>query len=153
MKTCFKCRQRLHPSNFYKHPMMGDGRLGKCKECTKRDVTANREKNVEKIRAYDRARGKLPHRVALVSSGSRRRDTENPVPRRARGKLARAVGRGVVKKQPCAVCGNKKSLGHHDDYSRPLDVIWLCQVHHVARHKMLSACGRDPRRMSRALLR
>lgn len=38
MKKCFKCGQEKDLKNFYKHPGMSDGRLNKCKECTKIDV-------------------------------------------------------------------------------------------------------------------
>jgi len=35
---------------------------------------------------------------------------------------------------PCEICGCEKSEAHHDDYSRPLDVRWLCRVHHLMHH-------------------
>jgi len=38
MKKCFKCHAELPLSEFYKHPMMADGRLGKCKLCTRKDT-------------------------------------------------------------------------------------------------------------------
>lgn len=55
-KQCFKCKSILPLEEFYKHPAMKDGRLNKCKACTKLDVFLHRQANLEKIRAYDRAR-------------------------------------------------------------------------------------------------
>jgi hypothetical protein len=41
MKTCFKCQTEKPLEEFYAHPGMADGRLGKCKDCTKKDVSGN----------------------------------------------------------------------------------------------------------------
>jgi hypothetical protein len=45
------------------------------------------------------------------------------------------IKRGVIKKQPCSVCSNPIVEAHHEDYSKPLDIIWLCKVCHIKKHK------------------
>lgn len=60
----------------------------------------------------------------------------NPEKRRAHEILNRAVRRGEVSRQPCEVCGATATVdGHHEDYSRPLEVTWLCRTHHKRRHR------------------
>ena len=44
-KVCFKCEQEKPLTEFYRHKTMFDGYVGKCKECTKKDVKDNRDKN------------------------------------------------------------------------------------------------------------
>lgn len=46
-----------------------------------------------------------------------------------------AIRSGQLVKQPCQVCGDPKSQAHHDDYSKPLEVQWLCSKHHGERHR------------------
>lgn len=41
--------------------------------------------------------------------------------------------RGTLKKQPCK-CGNPNSQMHHEDYSKPLEVIWVCRPCHLELH-------------------
>ena len=50
--------------------------------------------------------------------------------------VRRALISGKLIKQPCQHCQNPKSEAHHVDYSKPLDVQWLCKKHHVAWHKL-----------------
>lgn len=40
-----------------------------------------------------------------------------------------------MKRLPCEVCGNVKSEAHHDDYSKPYDVRFLCREHHILYHQ------------------
>jgi ribosomal protein S27AE len=137
MKNCFKCNTVKPLSEFYKHSQMADGHLNKCKECNRNDVTANRDKNIEKIRAYDRARGKEPERVKAATEITRAWRAEDSRRNVAHTSVARAIRNGDLVRQPCIRCGEAKSLAHHEDYDQPLAVMWLCQPCHKQRHKEL----------------
>ncbi len=51
----------------------------------------------------------------------------------ARAYLHVYLKRGKVLRQPCEVC-KSKAEAHHEDYSKPLDVRWLCRTHHLSEH-------------------
>ena len=136
-KRCFKCLCEKPLDAFYKHSAMGDGRLGKCKECAKKDANEHRQLNLEKIRQYDKMRASMPHRMALHTVVVKKYRSEYPERAKANSAVNRAVLSGKLKRQPCWVCGNK-ALAHHPDYSRPLDVVWLCQPHHKQTHALIN---------------
>ena len=52
--------------------------------------------------------------------------------------VGRAVKKGILIRKPCHVCGNTPSIAHHEDYQKPLAVIWVCRFHHSEAHKKLS---------------
>lgn len=54
MKKCFKCGIEKSLDNFYKHKKMSDGRLNKCKECTKKDSKDNDKNNSKSKESYDK---------------------------------------------------------------------------------------------------
>lgn len=53
---------------------------------------------------------------------------------RAREILSLAIKKRKIIKKPCEICGEQISQAHHEDYSKPLDVIWLCRKHHREIH-------------------
>lgn len=57
-----------------------------------------------------------------------------PEKTRARAALKHALKTGKIVRQPCEKCGAKKVHGHHEDYSKPLQVRWLCRKHHDEEH-------------------
>lgn len=133
IKTCFKCGAEKPLTEFYRHKAMTDGHLGKCKCCAKMDARARRfdPRFRETILSYDRARGdrrneeqKLAHRTA------------RPQEYKARQSLANAVRDGKVQRgERCAHCHCIGKLhGHHEDYFKPLEVIWLCVPCHKQLH-------------------
>ena len=135
MKKCFKCKTVKPLSEFYKHNEMADGHLNKCKSCTKKDVGEHREKNIEKIRAYDRDRGKNKNRIEAQVQITKAWREEDKRRAKAHSAVARAIRRGELVRQPCESCSHTTSVAHHDDYDKPLAVRWLCQACHKHHHK------------------
>lgn len=48
-----------------------------------------------------------------------------------------ALLNGTLVKGPCEKCGRLDTEGHHEDYSQPLVVVWLCPPCHRRRHVWL----------------
>jgi hypothetical protein len=140
MKKCFKCGISQPLSSFYKHPQMADGHLNKCKSCTKSDVHKHRHgKGRAKVLAYDLERAKTPERIANRAKVVSKWSEDHKIWRAAQSALSHAVKSGKVQKWPCcavADCNSEKVVAHHPDYSRPLDVVWLCQAHHKQTHAL-----------------
>ncbi len=137
VKKCFKCGKSKDLGEFYVHKEMADGHLGKCKECNKRDANEHRARNLDKIRRYDRERAKLPHRRKQIREYTDEYKKKFPLRKAASTIVNNAVRDGRLKKpKNCSKCGKMARIyGHHDDYYKPLDVIWLCQVCHKQLHK------------------
>ncbi len=131
MKTCKRCLQELPIGSFYKHKEMSDGHLNFCKTCTKSRVTSHRKENIERIRAYDRDRG---NRQTIEDQRDYR--NRNPEKHKAHNAVNNAVRDGrLLKPDCCSVCSASGRIeGHHHDYSKPLDVEWLCAACHKSRH-------------------
>jgi hypothetical protein len=67
-------------------------------------------------------------------------EQKNPEKAAAHKTVEVAVRLGKLVRQPCEVCHSTTRIhAHHDDYSKPLDVMWLCPLHHKQRHKELEA--------------
>lgn len=58
-----------------------------------------------------------------------------PEKREAHKAVMRAINAGILEKKPCEVCDDIVRIhAHHKDYSRPLEVKWLCAKHHRMSH-------------------
>lgn len=120
-KRCFKCLEEKPLTDFYAHRMMKDGRLNKCKVCNRKDVQENYEKRIDQYRTYDQKRGYRPGDQYKVT---------------ARRAVKKALISGDLVKGDCEIAVDCKGRieGHHDDYSKPLMVRWLCKKHHAEFH-------------------
>lgn len=141
MKICSKCLEEKPDGDFYE-------RSSTCKPCYRERVRERyvflmendpiwREKELERQRkkeAKRRANGLAsPQNSASKSAWAKR----NLHKRRAQNLIAKAILKGKVVRKNCEVCGSEASEAHHDDYSKPFDVKWLCPKHHSERHIFL----------------
>jgi hypothetical protein len=150
MKPCKVCHQIKPFDQFYKHARLSDGRLNKCIECLKIHIKAYREKHAERYKVYEQARANLPHRVAQrreyivtdAGKAARKRATENyrkkyPMKYATKIIFGNAIkNKLIIPENQCSMCASTNQIeGHHDDYTKPLEVRWLCSKCHKQWHK------------------
>ena len=147
-KHCRQCDADVRVADYYRHPYTADGLMAVCKACHRENVRANRAANIEHYREFDRARANLPHRIeareqyaqtpegkAAAIRAKRRFIERHPAKRAAHLAVSNALRSGHLTRQQCEQCGEVKAQAHHDDYSKPLDVWWLCTTHHAEWHR------------------
>lgn len=146
MKKCFKCNSEKPIDEFYKHSAMADGHLGKCIDCAKKDVA----ERVSFLRldpewiAKERARCRAKQARARAVGKATKPKLEhrklwckrNKHKKYAHSAVAHAVLSGkLIKPSVCSECGLPGIIqGHHDDYSKPLQIRWLCTKCHGKAH-------------------
>lgn len=90
----------------------------RCRPCNVQYGLIYRTRHRKQVNAY----GKIRH-------------ARNPEKNRARGHVSYAVSIGSLVPQPCFKCDALPSDAHHEDYSRPFDLVWLCRPHHIELHR------------------
>lgn len=120
VKQCFKCGRIKPLSEFYAHKQMRDGHLNKCKECTKREIRERRASHPDR---------ELDTRLSACA--------RKPTRKNAYMAVDAAIRAGVISRPDrCMGCGcpdtEHRVEAHHSDYSKPLEVIWLCTPCHRA---------------------
>lgn len=142
-KQCSCCGLERPLEAFQIRRASADGRTAACKECQKaRDRArypkerAARLKGMRQYAATDNGRKK-------TLSAKRAYAARHPGRRAANIALCNALRDGRVTRDPCHCCGAAEVEGHHADYSRPLDVTWLCVEHHNQLHTEHAARMRE----------
>ena len=150
MINCKYCKTDKPMVDFYQSTIRKDGKSGNCKECIRSRVRANRAAKIDYYREFDRDRANLPHRV---QARKEYQATEQGRITTARAKEAhyyrypnRSAARNAVnnalrdgrlfKPSDCESCNDATVLhGHHCDYNKPMDVMWLCDPCHKQWHR------------------
>ena len=136
MKTCKNCGLPKSPSDFYVNKTMADGLESDCKECRKQKNRSYYYASLEQRHRYEKIRGTRPDRRAQLLEKTKRQrsrvDYKHKV--QARSATQAAIKRGELVRKPCEICGDPLVEAHHRDYSKPLNVQWLCLIHHREAH-------------------
>ena len=135
IKTCFKCGVEKPLASFPKRKTSSDGYRKDCKSCV-----AVFQKAYRKTVAYAASTLKYIQSEkgkAVNAAGKARRKAKHPLKHTAHCKVTYAIRAGKLIKEPCRDCGDINVHGHHPDYSKPLDVIWLCPTHHIKEHSKM----------------
>lgn len=132
-KTCKRCNQSKPLNCFGTGKRYKDGLKNWCKECYRGYQHEYRQKNSKSFRAKQREYRQRPEvqkrKYYLNQAPNPRHQKE------AGNAVKRAIYNGILIPQPCEVCGDQRVDAHHDDYSEPLNVRWLCRIHHIEHHK------------------
>lgn len=137
-KKCIKCYIEKPASEFYKQARMKDGLFNMCKVCEYARQMSYRERTEYQSRKkYESWHEKTPERKRQQRDIAKRMMEKYPEKQKARSMVSQAVKKGILKREPCQVCNKEKSEGHHPDYSKPLEVMWLCKKHHVEEHSKI----------------
>jgi len=126
-KKCGRCSVVKCVSSFNRCKYSANGYRSQCISCM----------------ADERARLKDHYKEWRTSDDKKewyrnyRRENSDPVITKARNQVSQAIATGRLLRMPCETCGEHKSEAHHDDYSKPLSVRWLCKKHHNEHHSRL----------------
>lgn len=152
MKTCIKCSQTKQLSDYYKYNQRYYSSY--CKECQNSYVKNNPH-------TPTRQRARSNNDISVLSAirlsdreYQRRRRAQNPQWKarqtleyyhknkekiKAHRLIHKQLMTGQMKKLPCQICNASTHIqGHHPDYSKPLEVVWLCPSHHKLEHLSIS---------------
>jgi hypothetical protein len=136
MKTCEVCGKEI--------PEVPIAKIFCSKKCYLKDYRASHLMHLKEYfkKRYIEHKDEIKDKVSKWQKDNPKRKLENNNRYRKRypkrkicvGRLNDAIRYGKIKSKPCVVCG-KKAHAHHENYDKPLKVIWLCPQHHKDIHK------------------
>ena len=138
-KKCLRCNLVKNISDY---PKNGKYYQSYCKICFPKTVYISSRKRIAK---YGYSKKELEYKMLYArrirkenpekkKEMNREYAKENPEKIKCYKLVYKAVKKGILLRKPCQFCSKEKVQGHHPDYSKPLDVIWLCSSCHKKLH-------------------
>jgi hypothetical protein len=117
---CRVCLKHKLLSSFWKDKSRGSGVCSICKDCYRNSEYGDKKRTY--IREYMKKYIK---------------DPKNQNKLNARKITKQAIKDKILKVLPCEVCG-QKAEAHHPNYNDPMNIKWLCDLHHRELHVNLT---------------
>ena len=133
-KKCKECKKTKLISEFSKHCNVKGGYRHQCKTCCSIYNKEWNRNNREYRSEYKKIKNQQPDRKAANAKVQRNYRKTNPKYNYVHNKVIEALRKGELIRQPCEVCGSQFVHAHHEDYDKPLNVMWLCPQHHRDQH-------------------
>lgn len=156
-RKCKVCGQELPITEFYKHAGYPDTKCKKCaikytkeynkqhreekREYRKKYYQKNKEHLIQKNKEWVKnnrdahrencRRSNKKHYEERLDYNTKYRKN-NPDKYYAHGKISSAIQQGkIIKPNQCEICGAEGRVeAHHNDYSKPMEIIWCCKKCH-----------------------
>lgn len=150
MKSCKVCYEQKPLTEFYKNSGMTDGRINVCKICHNKRCVEWTKQNRDRVNANNRKRAKLPEKKlarknecksekAIIArrEAVQRYRLKKPYVQSAHRFVRLAIEKGLwTRAEHCSQCNLSGAIeAHHDDYTRPDVVRWLCKACHEEWHR------------------
>lgn len=136
-KPCSACKIPKELSEFHKDKQRKDGLNPRCKACSKTRNAKLYKENKEHINKINAKYRKTKAGKESFKKTKNKQIEKYPNADKARREFRVQVNNGNIRNPGyCSKCPSAKNIqGHHDDYSKPLDVRWLCIKCHRLWHK------------------
>jgi hypothetical protein len=135
LKICSRCKLTKYDSQFHKNKSRPDGLAHWCKDCLNQHNRGWKKRNPGVMKAYYATTDYKEYIRKYMEKYRKSPDHVRKIA--ARRILFKAVENGVVEKptlcEKLVGCTGRLEA-HHEDYSRPLEVHWLCRSHHEQLH-------------------
>ncbi len=136
MKLCPHCKEHKSEREFSRNRSKKDGLMSWCKSCMKEICSEIRQrphyKKIQAVaarRSIEKPEQRAKHRLRAIKQREMRPDQIL-----AYAKVREAIRIGKLIRMSCEVCGISKTHAHHSDYSKPMEINWLCNEHHRILH-------------------
>lgn len=123
MKKCTNCKLNKEQTYFYTSCDY------ECRSC----ILERHRNSYDPAKEKERNKSKNRKQQFIISKNKML--LKYPEKIKARTAVRLALNRGDIVKKPCEVCSESKVHAHHVDYSKPLEIMWLCRKHHDEWHR------------------